>query len=271
MMKKTTILLLIFLTGCTKFMVDIRKDNHWLVKEKGNIVVYYRPSGTAEAPAPTTRQAEKIADNQNRYLQDLNDTLHLNFNEKVLVYLFNQSEAKELIGTDGGGHAVPDVNSFYFTFINLGFFDGVDTAYIGSHELVHVVTHKLLGLPGTRMMSEGYAVALSTGYGYTYDNDSGIIRKSIDRWMQQYYAEERILSPYGLLNQADLPERIFYPNAGSFVRYLINQYGTIRVNKLFPVEKNAFDKACKEFLNKDLSTIADDYRIYCNHRYGPQN
>lgn len=267
-MRKKIFILLLLVAGCTEFLVEIDDNEDWLVNESGNFVIHYRAPEFGFGESPTNEIISIIGENQNHYLNIINDTLGINYGEKVLIYLFNKQEADEKIGTSGGGHSIPVYNAYYYTYSGLAFTDRfTDTAYIGSHELVHVVTHKLLGAPGTKMLSEGYAVALDGGYALTGSGDGSVVRKSIDAWMNEFGDSGNILSPGTLLNNDDLPENIYYPNAGSFISYLFDRFGSEKINSLFTVEKDNFKEKFNSKLNVNFNIAAEDYLEYCNNRY----
>ncbi|HDR88995.1 MAG TPA: hypothetical protein ENN63_05125 [Bacteroidetes bacterium] len=231
----------VFLGSCTEFFADIDLQDDWVVYTSDNIVLHTRPTDYPVTLSPTPEQAEGILANQQFYYRIIQDSIEKSFSDRVLIYLYNLEEAKELIGTDGGGHAIPKMNGFYYTFIPAlaGYTDqyGVVNPFLGAHELVHVITHRILGYPGTKLMSEGYANWLDGGYA-RHDIEDIVV----------YYRDhepDKVLTPDDLLEESISDEDIFYPNSGILIRYLVHRYGVGVVNTLFPLPpetlKNRFE------------------------------
>jgi len=220
---------LFLLTSCTDFIADVDHQKDWKTEEYGNILLHYRPEGFSSSPSPSAQEAKRIVQNQNVYYRGIQDSIRRSFHDKVLVYLYNQDEADALIGTDGGGHAIPKFNCYYYTYIanrkKLVDQYQVEDPVIGAHELAHVITHRLLGYPGTKMMSEGYAVWLDGIYGGYRIAD--IVRS------YRHQQPEKILTPNQLLTETNRKESVYYPNAGVFLRFLVNAYGVESINMLF--------------------------------------
>jgi hypothetical protein len=217
------------LTSCTDFIADVDHQKEWKTLESAHVLLHYRPKGFSSSPSPAGQEAARIVENQNVYYRAIQDSIRRTFHDKVLIYLYNQDEADQMIGTDGGGHAIPKFNCFYYTYLanRKKVVDQyqVENPVIGAHEMAHVITHRLLGYPGTKMMSEGYAVWLDGIYGgYRIQT---IIRSYRDQ------QPGKILTPDQLLAESTGKESVYYPNAGIFIRFLVHTYGVGNMNMLF--------------------------------------
>ncbi len=251
-------------TSCTDFIAIRDTDSEWQVARGESVVLHYRAPGYSGTASPDSRVVETILDNQNRYAREISDTLNLPFSDTVLIYLYNQDEAKEAIGTRGGGHAIPEFLSFYFTYFGQSHLDPWgQLSYIGRHELVHVITHHLLGEPGTKLMSEGYAVALDGGYGIWETEEDRLSAKPIQEWMKVWYKQEQILSIAALLTRDSLPENVYYPNAGYFIRYCFRRFGTLPMNRLFTTPEDSFRTRLERVTGVSADSLEADYRSYC--------
>ena len=261
-MKKLLIsIILLLLTGqiaCTDFIAKVNRQNDWEIIKSNNVVLHYRPVGFSQSSSPTSEEAKKILQNQNIYYKLIPDSISQPFNDRVIIYLYNKDEARDLIGTNNGGHAIPKFNTFYYTFI-VGmrqFTDtyGIENPFIGAHEMVHIITHRTLGYPGTRFMSEGYAVWLDGSYG----------RYPIESIIRHYRDEqsEKILTPDQLLIESTLDESIFYPNSGLFTRFLVHTYGLVNINKLFTTSRDHFKDTFKRLTGVNWQTMSDEYHKY---------
>lgn len=262
------IFLLLLFASCTEFIAEPDLQEEWAVLETEKIVLHYRPAGFSGTASPTAAQADSIATNQGFYYNMIQDSIGVNFNDKVLIYLFNEDEAGLHIGTNGGGHSIPKLNAFYFTFMNHDrkYTDryGIENPKIGTHELVHVITHRKLGYPGTKLMSEGYANWLDGSYSYYH----------IDDILKSYMGNspEKILTPQQLLTETGLPESVYYPNSGVFVRFLVNRYGIEKINQLFTVQKKTLKSTFEKVCNESWEAMSEEYEIFIQqYKKTPEN
>ncbi len=252
---------LLTLCSCTNFIAEIDHQNDWEVLVSGNVILHYRPWDYSQSPSPTAEEAMFILNNQNFYYQAIQDSINRQFNDRVLIYLYNMDEAKELIGTSGGGHAIPKFNTFYYTFL-VGMKDftdmyGVENPFLGAHELAHVITHRTLGYPATKLMSEGYAVWLDGSYGRYAIED--IIRYYRDKEPQ------KVLTPDQLLNEIISDESIYYPNCGLFTKFLVHTYGLENINKLFVSPRENYKKDFTNMTGIDWGVMESVYLDYVEH------
>mgnify|MGYP006896934607 FL=1 len=243
------------LASCTEFISQVDRQEDWRVKKSGDIVLYHRPPGHGSAPSPDNQQVQFILNNQNTYYGAIQDSLDIDFNDRVLIYLYNEDEADDLIGTSSGGHSIPKYNTFYYTFMTsvkeMTDNFGIENPVIGAHELVHVITHRALGYPGTRLMSEGYAVWLDGTYG-GYAVDSIIVK---------YREEEpaKIMSPDQLLQESITRESVYYPNCGLLTRFLVHRYGVEKINQLFTTGRKNFKEQFNELTATSWSEMSREY------------
>ena len=256
-----TILVLFALTSCTDFFADVNLQKEWKEMESETIIVHFRPEGFSSSPSPDEETVRSILDNQNLYYRVIQDSIGRSFNDKVLIYLYNKDESEKLIGTDGGGHAIPKLNSFYYTYLpnrrEITDQYNIINPPIGAHELAHVITHRTLGYPPTKMMSEGYAVWLDGNYaGYAIDD---IIRK--------YRKDEpqKIMTPDELLTETIDKESVYYPNAGLLIRYLVQTHGIEKINRLFTSKEDDFKEDFQRITGESWETMSSRFERYINN------
>jgi len=245
---------------CTDFIARVDRQDQWKTLDSGKICLYYRAEGFSSSPSPGAAVAQQIVQNQNLYYQAILDTLEEDFSDKVLIYLYNEDEAEELTGTNTGGHAIPKYNAYYYTYLfdRRPFTDQyeVDNPVIGAHELVHVITHRVLGYPGTKLMSEGYAVWLDGMYaGYSIDD---IIRKYRDE------EKEKLMVPDELLNERVDKESVYYPNAGMLVRFLAHYYGVVNINRIFSSSRADLKEHFRQVTGESWENMSRRYGQYIN-------
>ncbi len=258
MKKLLLIIVAAALFSCTDFIAVIDHQQDWEVLESEKVILHYRPWGYSQSPSPTTEEALFILNNQILYYQAIQDSINRQFSDRVLVYLYNKDEGKELIGTNGGGHAIPKFNTFYYTFLegmkNFTDMYGVENPFIGAHEMVHVITHRTLGYPTTRLMSEGYAVWLDGSYS----------RYAIEDIMRHYRNNEpnKVLTPDQLLLESTSDESIYYPNSGLFTRFLVHTYGLENINSLFISTREGFKDDFMTLSGVNWKDMVSEYSSY---------
>lgn len=189
--------------------------------------MYTRPENYSKTPSPNIATINSILDEQNECLKIINNRLGTGFNSEFSVYLFNYDEAKGKIGTNSGGFAISRKRVIYYTYNDGAKKDNNgNPVYLGKHELAHLVTTKEFGRSNLRLMGEGYAVCLSGNYGRERLSNGEIVGRSIEKWMKEYVSTDKILKPSQMINGRDIPESLFYPQAGFFISWLFDNYGS---------------------------------------------
>lgn len=160
----------------------------------------------------------------------------------ITIYLYDPSEAERL-GFPGetGGFANP------FTQTVRVVYGGTALA---AHELAHVIAEQSWGRSHTRLMSEGLAVAIKGRYG-------GV---GLSEWRTDTVAEGGLASIGGLLDREDdVPERYFYPQAGSFVRFLLDRNGRARLAAIYNPTADALRAAIRDVYGLSLADLEREY------------
>ena len=112
------LLLALLLSSCTEFIAEMDADKKWELMENGPVKLYYKKTGDSGVPSPTTEQVRVILENQKYYYRAIQDSIQKTFDESVLIYLYNKDQAKEAIGTSGGGLSQSGYMTIYYTFIH---------------------------------------------------------------------------------------------------------------------------------------------------------
>jgi hypothetical protein len=266
------LMLLMVFSSCTDFFASLDKHKEWVVTELGNVILHTRPQDYSNSQSPDEQTISSILRNQNFYYTLIKDTLGLQYDEKVLIYLFNHDEALDAIGTNTGGYSMSERSTIYYTFLLASYKDVYNrNAYIGCHEIVHLLTHRALGNNYTRMMNEGYAVAFAGSFGRTYDEVEEIVTaRTINDWMQFHYRNNNILTPHQLLFEPDKPDEVFCPNAGFFISFLWQNYDISKVNKLFNLSGENIYSMLTGILGKPFEEISEDYMDYVELTFGAE-
>lgn len=256
----------IFIVGCEKNDV---LEGPWNVHDSDNIELYVRPAEFNNDQSPDTSDIKLILRNQNNFIDTINTRLNIHCDSKFKIYLFNYDEAKELIGTNTGGYAIPSKGELYYTFFEAPiYYPDMDIySYLGFHELVHLVTIGEFGSTKNRMITEGYAVAVDNSYGARYGDNGEIIRMMNREWMEFYLAENLIFTPNELLNGDDLPEQQYYPQVGVFINWLFDKFGVDQINKIFNTDKEDFKQRFEDELGTKYDDLENEYLDYCNNEF----
>lgn len=157
---------------------------------------------------------------QEKYYEWMVEQLDIIVTEKIQYYKYRDKAHKErLTGTTGNGFA--EIGTYKFHTIWKA----------DNHECVHVVVTQLIGQPPA-LFNEGIAVAHSANY---------LIRPNfVPCWNSQdfnklskYYKQNGNMPSLdkllGTITFGDYDSNITYPIAGSFIRFLIDQYGIIKM------------------------------------------
>lgn len=244
-MRQIIVLLILFLT-LTSWKADT--SGPWIITKGERIVLYSRPLGYSKAESPDSITIQTIIQEQEHVIDYINKRLNTNFDSKVKIFLFNQDEAKEKIGTNGGGFA--SLNKFkrhiYFTFHSKPYLNTVLNKYdyLGVHEMVHIITINQLGNLRTRFFGEGYSNAIDGNYGGEYVN--GVLtRRRNDSTLIKIKGNGKILTPSELLYKDSIPEFEYYPQIGCLINWMFEKYGVDKINLLYDLKS---DKIEAEFL-----------------------
>lgn len=256
-MKQILVLLFLFFT-LTSWKADTAGP--WVITEGKRVTLYSRPVGYSKADSPDSIAIQSIIREQEHVIDHINQRLNTSFDTKVKVFLFNRDEAKEKIGTNGGGFASLNKSKrhIYFTFHEKPFLNtGLNQYdYLGVHEMVHIITINQIGNLRTRFFGEGYANALDGNYGV--ENVNGILtRKRNDSTLIKIKANGKLLKPSVLLYNDSIPESEYYPQIGCLINWMFEKYGVDKINLLYDLKRDKIEKAFQRVTGvrfKDMET-----------------
>jgi hypothetical protein len=180
-------------------------------EQSAHFVFHYAPGDSVDVP------------HTEAFYAWISEQLSVDVETRIQYYKFKDRQQKlELTGYDGNGIALPSINTVYTIWP------------WESHEVTHLLTYRI-GAPAA-LFVEGIAVATSTdpldGFYTPHWN-----RMPVHRCAKDFLSAGKLPSLAGIVETdafryAD-PD-ITYPTAGSFVEYLIEQYGIQKVLHLFP-------------------------------------
>jgi len=217
-------ILCLTLQGCKEvsnvLLPDIvSTDSRWIMRETGHLYIHYRPGSKAE------HDISYLAD----YLEDcaiqVENYLDVRFHNKIIYLIYASIRDKEENAREPGAscYAAPTLETV------ISVYDPPhDVWAIGCHELVHVVMYWNVGAAVSYLLSEGIAVAVD-GYWWgkpLHNNTAGLLDQGSLKSLDTMFNNKLW---YPIHNE---DEYLYYNQAGSFVKYLVDQYG-IQPFKLF--------------------------------------
>lgn len=136
----------------------------------------------------------------------------------INYYLYSTRKMKgDITGNDGNGHANPESFEVHAVY-------NKETKCIGPHEDTHILTMHL-GLP-PQLFREGLAEYLSE----TWDG------KPHSHWVAKFKEEGRLYSITNLMSDDfwyETDDLVSYPEAGSFIGFLISEIGRKKFLELY--------------------------------------
>lgn len=237
----------------------------WITTKGKIIILHTRPLNYSKTKSPDSIIIQRIISEQEQVIDYINERLKINFNSKVEIFLYNYDEAKEKIGTNGGGFASMNGKQIFYTYFDgMTFFNKVRNTdeFVGVHEMVHTITLNELGNIRTRFFGEGYSNALDGNYGSKKENDR-IVRLRNDSTLVRIKAKGLFLKPSELLYNDSIPEREYYPQIGCFINWLFDTYGVEKINKLYSLKR---EKIEEEFFTVTGERFADMERKYIEYQ-----
>ncbi len=152
----------------------------------------------------------------------------------------SRERMKELIGSETNGIAFPDTKIVCFIY-------NEKTNAGGAHELMHVMARNLwAGKPKT-WINEGLAV-------YADDQWWGYKLHDLNKYLLQ--RDKLIPLEEVIEHLTDYSDMIVYPEAGSFLKYLYEQYGVGKVRQLWA---HGDTKDFQLVLGEDLATLEREW------------
>lgn len=235
----------------------------WITTKGKRIVLHTRPLNYSETKSPDSLTIQNIISEQELVIDLINDRLKTDFNSKVEIFLYNYDEAKEKIGTNGGGFASMNGRQIFYTFYGKSFFNTIRNVeeFVGVHEMVHIITLRKLGNIRTRFFGEGYSNALDGNYGSILENNK-MKRLRNDSILMIIKAKGMLLGPTKLLFNDSISERDYYPQIGCLINWMFDMYGVEKINKLYSLKR---EKIEEKFFNVTGERFSDMEKKYIEY------
>jgi hypothetical protein len=214
----------------------------WVTTVGERVTLHTRPQNHSTTQSPDSTAINKIILEQEQAIDFINKRLNVDFNSRVEIFLYNYDEAKQKIGTNGGGFTSMNGRQIFFTYYGSPAYNSARKGYVylGVHEMVHIVTLKQLGNIRNRFFGEGYANALDGTYGSKLQGGK-LIKRQNDSTLLLIMAAGKLLKPSDLLYRDNIPEQEYYPQIGCLVNWLFDTYGVTNINKLFSLKRDKIE------------------------------
>ncbi|MHB2148433.1 peptidase MA family metallohydrolase [Calditrichota bacterium LG25] len=225
-------------------------DKNWQVAETAHFFFYYRTGSFAEQHLDSIIAIEESA------YEHIMKTLELNYSGAISVYIYNSPQDAGWEKT--GGRAYPRTETVEAVYSPTSKSIGVKGA--ACHEITHVMTWNALGEPGTQFFSEGIAVAMDGEWRSSADT---IV--SVHQWTKKFLLEGTLPALNELIgNWNGVPGSISYPVSGSFVRFLLEEYGAEKLKQLFyRATPDNFNDEFQRIYHASLPSVEQRWQEYC--------
>jgi hypothetical protein len=235
------VIVAVALTGCaTELATGFSDDGNWKVAESPHFIFHYRSGSDAERDL-----ARIVVAAEQDYLA-VTTILDVQFNAVINYYIYRHDEGNAL-GLNSTAHADTRIFTIYQPYDS----DYPSAGSLGRHEMVHVIAQHALGRVQLPVLSEGLAVAVEGRFGSA----------PVDAWTRMACDNDALLSVRAMLDHPDdYPDLQFYPQAGSFVGYLLKRYGPAPLKRLYPVSYDAFDSEFTRLFGQTLEDVEREYR-----------
>ena len=232
----------VFLILVISLLISCKKENPTILKED----LLTEHISTAHFDYYYSKPDEEKLDTtwQENYYTWLIDTLNLTLDTKLKYYKYRDiNHIKRVTGNRTNGFA--EIGTYKFHSI----------WNVDNHECVHTIVTQKIGHPPA-LFNEGIAVAYQADYFKFPDFIPGWNGQDFNQLSKGFNQNGKI-PPLSKLIGAhsfwDYDQNMTYPISGSFVRYLIDNYGLVKMKALIQ---------CSKFEDSSTKIRNDFYTIY---------
>lgn len=251
------IFLILLLTSCrlsrVLFPEVYKGDDNWLMSESSHYFIYYRPN------SPASQNIENIAMQLDSCYKDVLLQLGVSFSSRISYYLYNSSDDLERwAGWSKWGFFVGEYD------FAVGIYPSADKI-INSHETTHIIVYNTWGKSELVFLNEGLAETVS----HCHEKNSS------DKFLIHIFSKSLlwrdVLFPLDVLTDNDCFKQIYtspkgydyYQQCGSFVRYLIDEYGLLKFKSLFPrTSEENFRNIFRMVYGKSIEELDQEWREF---------
>jgi len=261
-MRRLVILVILFFIS-TSWKVD--KSGPWVITKGQRVSLYTRPIHYSKSASPDSLTIQCILNEQEQVIDYINNRLNTDFQSNVRIYLYNLDEANEKIGSGGRAKSNRFKRHIYFTYYKNPTFNTINYQYeyLGVHEMVHIIADNQFGRRTTRFFGEGYANALSGNYGSKKQGDKMVFIRN-DSTLVDLIALDKFMKPSDLIDNDFLSARDYYPQIGCLVNWMLETYGTDKINQLYNLKRTDIKEKFEIVTGVSFEDMEEAYIAYCN-------
>lgn len=199
-------------------------EKDWLIKKSPHYIFHYFKNSLAK------KDIDKIIKIKEGHYNKILSLLKTKNYRKIKYYLYPTLKKKiELMGDNSPGNVIWEEFELRDNKVKTNRFEihvlyDAKTKFIGEHEDTHLLS-----------LSWGLSIYLFNE-GLSQFMEGSLFGKDIDVLSKRLMKKNKLYSLKWLLNNKNwdkVKEKIVYPQAGSFVRYLINTYGLEKFKKVY--------------------------------------
>ncbi len=257
MIRRGHIYLLIFLviTSCTRVVDSIdSKESGWDKYESENYLIHVRPESQAANSIDQIQQEQEWAYNE------INERLQIDFNKKILLYIYNSRE--DMGAADRTGKAYPELSTIEAIYNSE--IKSIGRRGVSLHELTHVVAYYEWCPSPLSLYGEGLAVWMDD-----YWSVEGLNSHELYQISKIRLQNDNLPSIGQLVNHWNqYPASISYPAAGAFAKYLIQRHGVDAYKRVYcSASADNFDDVFYDVYDRRIGIIEDEFhRFLRNYR-----
>lgn len=244
-------IMFLILTSCSIIpgIGQFNPGDNWELEKTEHFDIYYRANSYAE------ENLDDIIRIQEEAYQYILEQLNVQFNDTISIYIYPTPE-------DAGWDHVQGL-AYNRQKVVLGVYSekgksiGVEGA--SAHEITHVIAWNAIGKPGTTFLNEGLAVTMDGIWHAVSDPIT-----NLHQWTKKFMDEDKLPAVDDMVNNWNLfSGLITYPVSGSFVSYLLDEYGIEKFKEmLVEANKYNFNSKCQEIYNRELNELELDWKVY---------
>ncbi len=241
------------LPGCTVSIDPGDEEDSWLVKNTEHFNFYYNEYEVFIMPSWYYLDIDQIAEKQEQGYREILEDLDVDYEGVINFYIYPPEyvEGRPV----QSGYADPTFETVYLRYHGRPF---------GKHEISHIISEQTLGRASIRLLNEGLAETLEY-----YQPASLEVIQDTFTWTIDTYSQGNESYIQVLLRKGDnMSTRVFYPQAGWFVRFLVGTYGMELFKQLYTVDLSDIESRLVSLYDRTITEIEDEYFAF--YRYTPE-
>jgi len=244
-------IMFLMLTSCSIIpgIGQFYPGDNWELEKTEHFDIYYRANSYAE------ENLDDIIRVQEEAYQYIIEQLNVQFNDTISIYIYPTPE-------DAGWDHIQGL-AYNRQKVVLGVYSekgkSIGVKGASAHEITHVIAWNVIGKPGTTFLNEGLAVTMDGVWHAVSDPIT-----DLHQWTKKFMDEDKLPTIIEMVSSWNsFDTLITYPVSGSFVSYLVDEYGMEKFKEmLIEANKYNFNTKCLEIYNRELNKLELDWKVY---------